>query len=61
MTLRILLQAALALLLTATVVMAAGLIWLAAAEPEVLASAHGRSGWPGLALAAASRALSVLW
>ena len=58
---RILLNAALTLLLTATVVMAAGLIWLAATEPEVLASAHGRNGWPGLALAAAGRALSVLW
>jgi hypothetical protein len=61
MTARILLNTALTILLTATVVTAAGLIWLAAAEPEVLASAHGRGGWSGLALAAASRVLSVLW
>ncbi len=61
MNARSLLNAFLALFLTTTVVMAAGLIWLAAAEPEVLASAHVQRGWVGLVLTVAGRAISAVW
>ena len=61
MTGRTLLNLTLALLLISTVVMAAGLIWLTAAEPHLLATAHTQRGWTGLALTVAGRALSVLW
>lgn len=61
MTTRTLLSAVLALFLTTTVVLAGGIIWLAAAEPEVLISAHVQRGWIGLAMEAAGRVLSILW
>lgn len=61
MTARILLHTALAMFLAGTLILAAGLIWLAAADPQVLATAHMQRGWPGLALEAAGRVLSVLW
>lgn len=61
MTTKTLLNTVLAVLLTTTVVLAGGLIWLAAAEPEVLVSAHGQRGWTGLAMEAAGRVLSILW
>ena len=60
MTTRTLLNTLAAILLTMTVVVAGGLIWLAAAEPEVLVSVHVQRGWIGLAIEAAVRVLSVL-
>jgi len=61
MTGRTLLTLTLALFLTSTVVMAAGLIWMAAADPQLLAATHTQHGWTGLALTVAGRALSVVW
>lgn len=61
MTARTLLNATLAMFLTSTVLMAAGLIWLAAAEPALLVSAQSERGVAGIALTVAARALSVLW
>ena len=61
MNTRVLLNTALAMLLASSVVMAGGLIWLAAAEPEVLASAHVQRGWTGLVLTVAGRALAAIW
>jgi hypothetical protein len=61
MNARVLLNTALAMLLASTVVMAGGLIWLATAEPEVLASAHIQHGLTGVVLAVAGRALAAIW
>ena len=61
MTARTLLNATLAMFLATTVLMAAGLIWLAAAEPVLLASAQSERGVAGIALTVASRALAALW
>jgi hypothetical protein len=50
-----------AIFVAMSAVMAGTLIWLVTAEPELLASAHVSRGLTGLALAVASRALSVIW
>lgn len=53
-----------ALLVTASVVLAGAVIWIATAEPELLATGEtpGESSWalPGLVLAAVSRVLSLV-
>lgn len=61
MNARVLLNTALGMLLAGSVVMAGSLIWLATAEPDVLASAHIHRGLTGVVLAVAGRALAAIW
>ncbi|MDQ3070473.1 MAG: hypothetical protein M3R55_12195 [Acidobacteriota bacterium] len=49
------------LILMITVLLSGAVIWVATAEPEVLASAQVSRGWPGLVQAVVSRAISLIW
>lgn len=50
-----------AILITLTAVTAGSVIWFVTAEPQTLASGQVSRGVAGLAVAAVTRALSMLW
>lgn len=61
MNARIILGTLAAIVVTLTAMTAGSLIWLVTAEPQALASGHVARGITGLAIAAVTRALSMLW
>ena len=61
MNARIILGTLAVIIVTLTAVTAGSLIWFVTAEPQMLASGHVSRGITGLALAAVTRALSMLW
>ena len=61
MNTRIILGTLAAILVTLTVVTAGSVIWFVTAEPHALASGQVSRGITGLAVAAVTRALSMLW
>ena len=50
-----------AIAVTLTAVTAGSVIWFVTAEPQMLASGQASRGIAGLAIAAVTRALSMLW
>jgi hypothetical protein len=61
MNARIILGTLAVIVVTLTALTAGSVIWFVTAEPQTLASGHISRGITGVAIAAVTRALSMLW